>query len=129
MGNRNKIVMNWYLTSQNNNLFNNIYKLLIGAYNNLGQSYYNDMLNDILSSMIDISTLDETISQASMSALQNLKISVLTPAMRNAVNDIILGFKSSAPRPEEFAPPIGENTMEGAVSDGMAVPEGQEAAE
>jgi len=93
--------MNWYITSQNNDLFNNIYKLLIGCYNNLGQDNYNSTLNDILGSMIDLSILDSTIYQASSSALKTLNISTLTPSMQNAINNILLGFKSSNVQIEE----------------------------
>jgi len=116
--------MNWYLTSQNSDLFNNIYKLLVGSYNNLGQDYYNSTLNDILGSMIDLSILDSTIYQASMSALKTLNIGSLTSEMRNAINDILLGFKSSNIRTEEPYQPTEENVMEEGDADKLVETEG-----
>ena len=114
--------MNWYVTSQNDDLFNNIYKLLITVYNDLGQNYCDRILHDILGSMVDLSILDSTIYQASMLALKNLNISSLTPEMQSAINDIILGFKGSAPRPEEETFPPIEGVAEEAMPDNAQEP-------
>ena len=91
--------MSWYLTSQNNNLFNSIYSILISVYNGAGQGNYNQLLTDALATQPDLSTLDLTINQSVKKVLRDLRIDALTPVMQEVLGHIIATFKNTLVRP------------------------------
>jgi len=91
--------MSWYLISQNNNLFNSIYSILISVYNGAGQGNYNQLLTDALATQPDLSTLDLTINQSVKKVLRDLRIDALTPVMQEVLGHIIATFKNTLVRP------------------------------
>ena len=93
--------MNWYLTSQNNNLFNSIYAILVSVYNGAGQGDYNELLTSTLATQPDISTLDLIINKSVKKVLHDLRIDALTPVMQEVLGHIIATFKNTPVRLEQ----------------------------
>jgi len=85
--------MNWFKTSQNNTLYNNIYQLLVSIYNNTGQG--NELLSSILNQPIDIYLLDMSLLRAKNQVMKDLNIGVLTPEMQSAIDTIVSSLRSS----------------------------------
>ena len=105
--------MNWFKTSQNNNLFNNIYQLLISVYNNSGQS--NELLSIILGQPIDMNSLDATIYSAKNKAIKDLNLETLTPEMQSAINTVVISLRGSTDtkvQEEQIVSPESEENLE-----------------